>query len=78
MKWNILELPPYSLGVNPVQNTKATLKKRLRKPAFTWKNGEKNYEFWDEIDDETVRDLNNSFQGRLKKVESNKGANIRY
>ncbi len=78
-QWDVLEWPPYSPDLNPIENMWAIIKKRLQKQVVTWENlVEKVIQIWEEIDAETVKHLYNSFQGRLKKVKSNKGAIIGY
>ena len=78
-KWDILEWPPYSPGLNPIENLRAIIKKRLQKQVATWEQLESNaIEIWEEMDAKTVRHISNSFQGRLENVKSNEGAIIGY
>ncbi len=74
-QWDVFEWPPYSPDLTPIENMWAIFKKSLQKQVVPRKIlVEKFIQLWAEIDAETVKHLCNCFQGRLKKVKSNKKA----
>ena len=70
-EWKVLEWPAYSPDVNPVENFLAILKQQLRKQTVFWKNLEKMYEIWNEIDPDVVRNLYENYTNRLLHVKKN-------
>ena len=77
--WEVLEWPAYSPDLNIIENLWAIVKKRLQKQTVFWENlDEKVMEIWSQITQETVINLFNSVENRLKLAHKAKGNPIGY
>ena len=77
---NILEWPPNSPDLNPIENLFGLLKKKLNKMKIKSKEElkEKIQEIWENFDKELCSRLVNSLPRRLELVFKQKGGNIPY
>ena len=78
-KWDVLEWPPYSPDLNPMENIWAILKKSLQGQTLTWENLEETViDIWNNISPEIIRNMYASYESRLVKTIKNDGNMIGY
>ena len=75
----MLEWPPYSPDLNPMENIWAILKKSLQGQTLTWESLEETViDIWNNISPEIIRNMYASYESRLVKTIKNDGNMIGY
>ena len=70
-EWKVLKWLAYSPNLNPIEKFLVILMQRFKKQTVFWKNLEKMYEIWNEIDPDVVRNLYENYRNRPLDVKKN-------